>query len=46
LEGESALSEEGLSWEELEKKAIKSDKEHAKKYKDEDEKRGKKKGRK
>jgi nucleosome binding factor SPN SPT16 subunit len=45
-EGESALSEKGLSWEELEKKAIKSDKEHAKKYKDEDEKKGKKKGRK
>ena len=43
-EGESALSEKGMSWEELEKDAIKSDKEHARRHKEEeDEKKGKKK---
>ena len=43
-EGESALSEKGMSWDELEKDAIKSDKEHARRHKEEeDEKKGKKK---
>ena len=41
--GDEDLSEEGLSWGELEEKAIKSDKEHLKRHKDEEEeKRGKK----
>ena len=35
-EGDSALSEEGKSWESLNKEAIKSDKEHAKKMKEEE----------
>jgi hypothetical protein len=42
-EGESALSEKGMSWEELEKDAIKSDKAQARRHKEEeDEKKGKK----
>ena len=48
-ESESAdeeLSEEGLSWDELEKKAMKSDKEHSKKHKDEDDDNKRKKGKK
>ena len=35
-EGESALSEEGKSWDSLNKEAMKSDKEHAKKLKEEE----------
>ena len=45
-EGDEELSEEGLSWDELEKKAIKSDKEHSKKHKDEEEENKGKKGKK
>ena len=45
-EGDEELSEEGLSWNKLEKKAIKSDKEHSKKHKDEEEENKGKKGKK
>ena len=45
-EGDEELSEEGLSWDELEKKAIKSDKENSKKHKDEEEENKGKKGKK
>ena len=41
-EGDEELSEEGLSWDELEKKAIKSDKEHSKHKDEEEENKGKK----
>ena len=45
-EGDEELSEEGLSWDGLEKKSIKSDKEHSKKHKDEEEENKGKKGKK